>query len=237
MKVVLDIETIPCNEEFRALLPVIEPPTSLSGDPSRVEKWNTDERPAILEAQHHRTALDANFGRVFCVGLLPLDEGNNPLEIVTLFGNDEVALLRRFWKEMGKWKDPYLITHNGLHFDLPFLWKRSVINSVRPTTEFKLARYRTDFGFDTMAVWANWEPRAGTKLDSLAAVLGVGRKSGSGSAVYELWKSGKYRAIAEYCADDVYLTYGCYARMTYKEFRPREALKLSLEHLGTTVAQ
>jgi hypothetical protein len=231
MKVVLDIETIPCSEEMRALLPGIEPPSSLSGDVSRLEKWKTDERPGQLEAQHHRTALDATYGRVFCIGLLPLDERNSPLDIVTLFGNDEVALLGRFWREMGKWKDPYIITHNGLQFDLPFLWKRSVVNSTRPSIELKLARFRTDWTFDTMAVWANWEPRSGIKLDTLAGILGVGQKSGTGAAVYDLWKAGRYQELAEYCAQDVYLTYACYSRMTFSECRPREAIKLSIEEV------
>lgn len=231
MKVVLDIETIPCSEDVQALLPEVEPPSNVSADPSRLEKWHAQDRAAQIDHQYRRTALDPSYGRVFCIGYLAFEERFGPQEVVTLFGNDERALLERFWQTIGRWKDAYIITHNGLQFDLPFLWKRSVVNRIRPSVDFKLTRYRTDLIFDTMAVWTNWEPRSGIKLETLAAILGVGQKSGSGAAVYELWKNREYRAIAEYCANDVYLTYACYCRMTFGEIRPREALKLAAEEV------
>jgi len=56
MTLVLDIETVPCSEEVRARLPAIDPPSGVSGDPARPERWNADERPDLLESQYRRTA-------------------------------------------------------------------------------------------------------------------------------------------------------------------------------------
>jgi DNA polymerase elongation subunit (family B) len=229
MKLVLDIETVPCAEEARRYLPEIEPPASISSDPHRLERWHADEKPELRENQYRRTSLDASFGRVFCIGMMSLDASDDPAELVAIFGDDERTLLGEFWRKVGAWKSPYLVTHNGLQFDLPFLWRRSVINRVKPTMEFRLSRFRTDAVFDTMAVWSNWESRSGIKLETLAGLLEVGAKSMSGAGVFDLWKLGHYTEIAEYCANDVYLTYACYCRMTFSRIRPREAVGLTLE--------
>jgi 3'-5' exonuclease len=48
-------------------------------------------------------------------------------------------------------------------------------------------------------------------------VLDVETKSGSGDQVFDMWTSDKQKDVAEYCLQDVYVTYACYCRMTFQE--------------------
>tara|TARA_B100001971_G_C18243568_1_gene572610 strand:- start:311 stop:991 length:681 start_codon:yes stop_codon:yes gene_type:complete len=209
MKVVLDIETIPCDEANRSLLPKAKPPPSLVAEREGMspEIW--------LEQQYRMTALDGTFGRIVCIGMLRLTNANEAKDAVLLYGNNEAEILAQFWHHMRTWNSPYLITHNGLSFDLPFIWKRSVIHHVTPSMEFRLARFRTDAIYDTMMVWANWDMRNAVSLGVLSKILGFEGKSGSGNQVFDMWSDGKLKDIAEYCFDDTYLTYGCYCRMKF----------------------
>ncbi len=218
MKVVLDIETIPCDESTRALLPKAKPPAVLVTDRDKMspEDW--------LQQQYLMTALDGTFGRVVCIGMILLTHSDEVEESVLLYGNNEEEILVQFWNRMRLWKGPYLITHNGLSFDLPFIWKRSVIHRIQPSMEFRLARFRTDAMYDTMMVWANWDMRNAVSLGVLAQILGFSGKSGSGSQVFDMWKDKQLKSIAEYCMDDVYLTYGCYCRMRFIEPTPLNRL-------------
>ena len=144
MRVVLDIETIPCDESKRALLPKTKPPASLVAEREGMspEDW--------LEQQYQMTALDGKFGRIVCIGMILLTNGNEVKGAVLLYGSNEAEILTQFWDRMQKWSAPQFITHNGLSFDLPFIWKRSVINRITPTMEFRLARFRTDAVYDTI---------------------------------------------------------------------------------------
>ncbi len=211
MKVVLDIETIPCDDANRALLPKAKAPPSLVAEQEAMspEDW--------LERQYQMTALDGTFGRIVCIGMILLTNTNEVKGALLLYGNNEAEILTRFWDRMQKWNAPQFITHNGLSFDLPFIWKRSVINRVAPTMEFRLARFRTDAVYDTMMVWANWDMRNAVGLGVLSQIFGFEGKSASGSQVFDMWKEGRLKDIAEYCLDDVYLTYGCYCRMKFIE--------------------
>jgi len=214
MNVVIDIETIPCDEGTRKQLPSINPPRNLKNE-SKIKKWREENLAELEKEQYRKTALNANLGRIICIGMLFFSQRNEAHRSISIFGQQENLILSKFWKMIEKYKNPYIITHNGLGFDLPFIWKRSVILQVAPTTHFNLSRYRTDYGYDTMAVWSNWDMRDAIKLDELARILDVARKSGTGADVYDLWRAGKYKDIGEYCLQDIYVTYCCYCRMNF----------------------
>lgn len=214
MKIVLDIETIPIAESNCRLIEAIEPPA----------KYQTEEEiRAWREDQYRLTALDGTLGRIFCIALLTLGSENEPGDAYAFYGHNEAAILKRFWEILKGKIHPLIICHNGLSFDLPFIIKRSIIHQVKPTLMINMAKYRKDHVFDTMAVWTNWEYRQGIKLELLSKVLGVEPKSGKGEDVLPLWKAGRYDEIADYCLQDVYVTYSCYCRMNFFEPMPRSS--------------
>jgi len=144
-----------------------------------------------------------------CIGLLIL-EGKKQQELC-LAGPDEADLLRGFWRALRA--DDYLIGHNILKFDLPFLQTRSVIQRVKPSRKFDLRLYSTGAVYDTQQIWSNWERRHFPKLDLLAAIFGFAGKSGSGDQVTAWVKAKNWKRIEEYCMQDVRLTHDVYRRM------------------------
>lgn len=191
-RVVLDIETIPS-----------------------VCATVSDTSPELTEEEAKKASLDALTGQIVCIGLLAVNRSNKLDSGLALISRDEKKLLSEFWNHISNSHITQFIAHNGLGFDLPYLWRRSVAQGVRTTLNFDLRRFRNDFVFDTMAVWANWDSRAYPSLEALSRGLGVGTKSGSGGQVLELWRLGELEDIARYCLHDCWLTYACFARMSF----------------------
>ena len=190
-EVVLDIETVPCEQAH------------WDGFVQRVpslEKYSLDE-----------TALDWSFGRIVCIGMVISDKGAGTLEEVCLAGTDEAAILRDFWQAIRP--SDYLIGHNLMGFDLPYILARSVICQVKPSRRFELRRFTTDHVYDTLNVWSQWGRSKFSKLETLAAIMGFDGKTGSGDQVAGWAAAGDWERIKSYCMDDVRLTRAIYQRM------------------------
>ena len=225
MKIVIDIETLQASESEWAYL---------QGIPSAEEAHSIDTSLIATQfcKQYERSCFDGTFSRIVCIGLLVVEDSFSPVEAIAWCGNDETTILRNFWSKMACIKPSQVIAHNGLGFDLPFILKRSIIRNVRPTVDIALSKFRTTPVFDTMAVWANWEPRAFIKLDVLARALGVESKTGSGDQVVKMWAEGLYEDIAHYCLQDTYVTYGCFCRMNFRDVSSSHSvLKNSAVHI------
>ena len=204
MKVVLDIETcqMPMEEWAR-----------LKG--SNAQEFNPDIEPDKAEKEYEKSKFDGTFGRIVCIGVFILDKNDSLVDSIVWYGSNESAILEGFWSEISLIRPHLIITHNGLNFDLPFIKKRSIIHQIKPPLELSLAKFRSSPIYDTMAIWANWDPRYFIKLDVLARVLDVETKTGSGDQVAQMWEKKQYEAIAKYCLNDVYVTYACYRRMNF----------------------
>lgn len=205
MKIALDIETLESSESEWAYLKGI----TLSEEAQSIEVGSQ------FQKEFEKSRFDATYSRVICIGLLVLEESLSPIGAVAWCGENETQILRAFWRKVSIIRPTQFIVHNGLNFDLPFIIKRSIIRAVQPTIEINLGKFRTSPVFDTMAVWANWEVRAFTKLDVLARALNVETKLGSGDQVASLWDQRRHNDIANYCLHDTYVTYGCFCKMNF----------------------
>jgi hypothetical protein len=192
-----------------------------------------EEIGSYSEEEFRRLALDGDFGRVLTVGVIV--EQNEQVTHRGLFGRerqtmmfhlDEARTLRGFWKLLKGFNvsRDLIIGHNVFDFDLPFLYKRSVIQRVRPTVELSFARYRSRPIFDTMHQWNKWSPRKFVSLDRLAKVLGLESSKAqgiNGGVVYDRFCEGCHQEIADYCMHDVELVREIYYRMSFaSEGRP-----------------
>ncbi|MBI2820310.1 MAG: ribonuclease H-like domain-containing protein [Acidobacteria bacterium] len=191
-EIVLDIETIPCGED----------------------EWKTllKKAPSLKKKLRQDSALDWSLGHIVCIGLIILEVGQE--QEVCFVGPDEAEVLRQFWKLIRP--DDYLVGHNLLGFDLPYIQARSVVCKVKPSRSFDLRRYSTSLVYDTMQVWANWERQRFPKLETLAGVLGFEGKGGSGDQVAKWFEANDWERIKAYCIQDVRLTRDVYRR--FKEF-------------------
>jgi 3'-5' exonuclease len=209
-RVFVDIETLPPDKST----PVASLP---------------EEVAACSDEEYRRLALDGDFGRILTIGIIVehddqvIHRGLLGRERQTMmFHLDEARTLRCFWKLLKGFNvsRDLVVGHNVFDFDLPFLYKRSVIQRVRPSVELPFSRYRSHPIFDTMHQWNKWSPRKFISLDRLAKVLGLESSKGQGiegRLVYDRFWEGCHQEIADYCMRDVELVREIYYRMSFAD--------------------
>lgn len=175
----IDVETLPPTEEVRAL---VNPALAYKLE-NRHCAPEHETLAGCTEEQFRRLALHAEYGRVLSVGMIIEQAGSvvcrgmlgRERELMR-FHLDEARTLKGFWNQLRGFdeRQDLIIGHNIYDFDLPFLYKRSVIQNVRPSVRLSFARYRSQPIFDTMKEWEIWAWRSGIKLEELAEVLQLG---------------------------------------------------------------
>ena len=177
----------------------------------------------------HRSALNGDTGRLLCIGFTDEGGGRQPVKGVLgwnrergCFTGDEAEILRDFWEMMRTFRPcvDRIVGHNIYNFDLPFIYKRSVICGVRPSIELNFARYRNQPIYDTMCEWEKWNLRYTISLDRLARVLGLESPKTNecdGSRIAELFTRGEHKTIRDYCLKDVVTARRIYRRMTFAD--------------------
>jgi len=172
-RLALDIETAGDPEAAR-LLPPPDVKTGNLKDPAKIQEKIAE---AIRE-QGQRLALDPHFGRVIAVGLAWHDAQNGTMSEIRMLGrgrgpdNDclsdaprvllypnEADLLRGLWATLAE-EDAYA-TFNGALFDLPYLYRRSMLLGVDPLTidcgKYSVIRTRETQHLDVMQCLHVWD--------------------------------------------------------------------------------
>ena len=216
----IDIETVACTDEFilNDIRATVTHPKTIKLQKS-IDTWSADKRPQAELDAISKTSFDGLAGEIICIGFAVNDE-----EPKTLWRNvdeSEKVLLERFFDLLinvyGKNFNPVYCGHNIAGFDLPFLYKRCLVNNVKPSVI--LPRNPTAWSrdvFDTLFE-VTGKNMAGGSLDRISKILGIGSKTEGfdGSMVNQAWHDGKIVEIAEYCKQDVYLTRELYKRILF----------------------
>jgi len=108
---------------------------------------------------------------------------------------------------------PNFIGHYITKFDLPFIWKRSVINDVETCEGVKWVDAKHGYNcYDTMTAWAGYGNSI--SADNLCKLLGIkGKTEGmDGSLVYDTWQTDPQKVI-DYCHDDVAMVKAIHERL------------------------
>lgn len=221
----LDIETAPSQRaDIRdELASTIKPPGTLKKAES-IAAWERDEKPAAIEDAYLKTGLDGTWGRIVCIGWAFDDGETDSVCIEDLSEAEEKRTLEEFFTIVhqahsgSSGQRPVIVGHNHAQFDLPFLWKRSVVNNVKPPFWWpKSPKPWSDAIFDTMTQWAGDRDRI--SLDRLCRVLGIAGKGDgpTGADVWPMVQAGRFDDIAEYCREDVERTRAIYKRLTFAE--------------------
>lgn len=190
------------------------------------QKFAEQEGAVVGELEWRKTSFDGSRGQIAVIGWKINDGEAHAIYRNSPESNDEIRLLNDFYVTLAEQLkdsttskrkaaiDVKFIGHYIEGFDLPFLFKRSVICKVKPCIELKLSRYSENM-YDTNAQWAGFNGRI--KLDALCKALGVEspKKEIDGSKVWDYILAGKIADVAEYCKDDVRQTYEVYKRMTF----------------------
>jgi DNA polymerase elongation subunit (family B) len=211
----LDIETIPAQDpEVRAKIAENVTPPARMSKAETIAAWEANDKPAAVEEAIAKTALDGTYGHVCCIGWA-VDDG--PVMWTSTPAYSEAAAIERFIIEADKavpaYRNPTIIGHNVINFDIRFLWQRAIILGVRMPGWFP--RDPKPWGgevFDTMTAWAGQRGMIG--MDRLCEALGIeGKGEIDGSMVGKLWAEGRHQEIAEYCRADVERTRAIHRKM------------------------
>jgi len=211
-----DIETIPAEKELKDTIVELE-------RKKEAKKAESEDLVGDIKKQrspeniYRATSLSGDFGRIFCIAYAVGDDS------VDVLKGEEKGILTKFW-EIANLTDCF-VGHNIYNFDLPYIYKRSIIHKIKPANRhlnLSFARYRSNPIYDTMYEWEKWNPKATISLDKLAKVLGLPTsKDGGidGSKVYDAYLEKRFDEICDYCKKDVELTRKVYKRMNFEEFK------------------
>jgi len=170
-----------------------------------VAEFAESEKENQATEQWLKTSFDGGKGQLCCVGIA---RGDDP--VITLTGSEK-QMLESINVLLKEYPSVTFVAHNK-KFDLPFLFKRFVINGVEP--QFSFDAYAKKH-ICTMELWEGFGGRI--SLDNLAKQLGLGGKyeGMDGSQVWPEFKVGNIDKIAEYCADDVRLLREIYNKINF----------------------
>ena len=164
------------------------------------------------DSDPEKITFDSNFNKIACIAVYNGSKGK-ALGLQD-FDNDESALLETFWN--GALKFQKIITFNGLGFDIPFIYKRSLLNRVKPTIWISQVRYYVKNHLDIYAVmnnWNTWGARGGLDLYSNLLLNKPGKDGICGADVQKYWDEGKYEEVCDYCIRDCRILWEIYEQM------------------------
>ena len=211
MNIFLDIETCPLPPEKREFTkPVFEEMSFGNTKDEAKKRAKFDEAVESWEAGDS-AAPDATTGEVALIGFA-IDEGE-----YSHFYGDEASILTGFWHEISEENSSFIIGHNVIAFDLPFMIRRSMINRVDiPFWVIQdLSQYNPQSVHDTMRLWQFGDRRHFVSLKNLCGAFGIAVKEGevTGKNFYEWWAKDKQKCI-DYNRQDVEAVREIWKRLT-----------------------
>lgn len=213
----IDVETVPVVESFDNLN---EPMQHLWADKfERFKQRNPERYPegtTEADAFENEGGIFAEFGKIICisVGYIFNQEKERMFKLKSFYGDDERELLLEFSSMMGAYfqkANRNFCGHNIKEFDMPYIARRMIINSVRLPSILDIAGKKPwEIKFiDTLELWRFGDYKNYTPLKVLTTVLGIPSPKDDidGSEVSNVYyKEKNLKRIVTYCEKDVVAT-------------------------------
>lgn len=119
----------------------------------------------------------------------------------------EKEILESFWEDIRKYKQ--VVTFNGRVFDAPFLHLRSAILKVKPSRNLIPYRYDHKLHCDLLDQLTYYGASRRFNLDFYTKRFNIRspKEEGiDGSMISEMFRAGRQKEIAQYCARDIKAT-------------------------------
>jgi hypothetical protein len=213
---VLDIETVGVCGTFEELKDKYPRLASLWTERSKwlKDRYNNNTELSVSELWELKSGLHAEFAKVICITFGVFDEAGGPHKLVSYSGDDEVEILTSANTVLNRIHSQgrVIAGHTIERFDLPFMWKRMLVNKIRPaevlTTWNKKPWQLTHF--DVAKFWSGGAWQEGfTSLDTMSALFDVKSPKAEmqASRVHNIyWMEGGIEKIKDYCEGDVTVT-------------------------------
>lgn len=189
-------------------------------------KWaEEEETPEAQELKREELvqgmAFNAMTAQVIAIGMLNVETNKGRVyyqspeqeswssddESVLFEGGTEVQLLERFWEDIKSYNR--LVTFNGRKFDCPFLMTRSALYGIKPSRNLMGYRFDTKSHCDLLEQFTFYGTTRRYNLDFFCRTFGIESPKSHGVSGFDMgdmYESGRYREIAEYCLGDVVAT-------------------------------
>lgn len=208
----LDIETIP-NEYLIGSLPEPEVKFGNIKDAKKIE----EKRQLAIQSQLGKMGLRPETGMI--CSFAAYGNGIQECKVIdSISYSAEISIIKEIFDLLND--DILVVTHNGMDFDFPYIFKRAMINNIDMSDyNFCLRKFTQRYSitphFDTLQVWNNWSyDKTGTSLDRLGILLlGEGKTERSYSEYADLIKNGKQNVIAEDNLCDAKITFRLFKKM------------------------
>ncbi len=200
----LDIETVPENEHFDNLEPIMQELWAAKTAYKRKDDFEPDEF-------YDRAGIWAEFGKIICisVGFFSTTTDGRVFRVKSFTG-DEADILNEFKSLVADYfgsAGKLLCAHNGKEFDFPYIARRMIIHGISLPNKLNL------FGkkpwevphLDTMELWKFGDFKHYTSLKLLTQILGIPspKEDIEGSDIYRVYyKEGDIEKIKAYCERD-----------------------------------
>ena len=176
------------------------------------EKFDQEQINEYLMDKNFPRKMHPLFSRILMIGLKFM---NGKTELI--YPKDEKELLTKFWNRINELKPELIVTFNGYNFDIPFIQIRSQINSVKPTMDINLNKWKSDSSnhYDCMQVLSANQTFLNVALEISCQVFGikVPEQRISGESVPKLYNAGELDTIKEHCTQDIEMTEELYLRL------------------------
>lgn len=210
------------------------------------ELWNkkasflkAEEGEDTPEKLYSRAGIYSEFGKIICIstGFLQQDNGIWKFRVKSFYNDDEKVVLQDFAQLLlhKKFSDPVtrICGHNVREFDVPYIARRMVINSIDLPPQLRIAGKKPweVSHLDTMELWKFGDFKNFTSLDLLSHVLGIPspKTNMDGSMVNDVYhKEHDLERIRKYCEQDVVTTANVLLRLLGKDLiAPENVVSMS----------
>ena len=219
----IDIETVADQRELGDLNDRMAKLWTVKADWQRANEADMKDKS---DEEIYETAAGwfPEFGRIVCIsiGQVHFNEIDMPqmAKIKSFYSDDEASLLQEFNGTMqaifNKNPNVKLVGHNIKRFDMPWIVKRSLINSLPVPYQFHFQKQKPweNCLLDTYEIWKFGGVNS-TSLDLICAALGVPspKDEVSNTEVSERYWNGELEKIKDYCEGDVKATMNVMLRM------------------------
>jgi hypothetical protein len=182
----LDIETVPIvnnvielkvdlyNVFVKKLKKEIQETFDNIDDPNNSFTYEQKVEASIADTWKNKAALHPEFGKIVCCCIGVIDDALQ-MKIVTFASEDEKSILTNIVRAIDKGAPKYILTHNGKGFDVPFIFKRLIINAMDVPMMLRIMGkkpWEIPQIIDTQELWALGDFKNHTSLAMIAAAMG-----------------------------------------------------------------
>lgn len=217
----IDIETVAQKPNFDDLDPRMQTLRE------KKSKYICDQNNfTAKEAYESKAWIYSEFWQIVCIVIGRFADKHWNKEIITkIFADkDEKNLLTQFAETIHDRGQNYIfVWHNILEFDLPYLWRRMLVNKIPipPILQLQNKKPRDILHVDTMHLWQFGDRKNYTSLDLLAAIFDIPTPKddidwSQVNAVYH--NDWDLERISIYCEKDVLVTAKVYFALTWQSW-------------------